>query len=216
MEINVNQTARTLLIGRNSTTRMGTLVLHQGDRCVLSVWLCDETGTVTSPLTVAAMGEDYTRISVAARALNALDGDLLFSATEFTEVGSGSTFHYEAELSLHTTQIDDLFDSATTKTAAALLDIELSNELGDKRLTLVGQWPTTIQRDIYTGDEVAPDDAVPPYPASTAIALKAPADGGYRIHGVNFQLWNPTQGKYQTVFITGAAGAETLAIGDEA
>ncbi len=216
MELNVNQTARTLVVSRDSNSRLGTLTLHQGDRFTISLWLLDETGSAVTPLEVAAMDADYTHISVAARATADLDEDLLFSATAFAEVGEDDELHYEATLNLNTEQIAALFTSDTTKTAAALLDIELSNDAGDKRLTVVGQWPVTIQRDIYIGDEVAPDDADPAYPAADAIALKAPTDGGYRIHNNNFQLWNPTQGKYQTIYITGAAGAETLAIGDEA
>jgi hypothetical protein len=216
MELNVNQTARTLVASRDSNSRLGTLTLHQGDRFTISVWLLDETGSAVAPLEVAAMDAEYTHISVAARATTDLDEDLLFSATAFAQVGEDDELHYEATLNLNTEQIAALFTSDTTKTAAALLDIELSNDVGDKRLTVVGQWPVTIQRDLYAGTEGVPTDGEPAYPAADAIALKAPTDGGYRINGVNLQLWNTTQGKYQTVFLVGAAGAETIAIGDEA
>lgn len=216
MEWFANQTAKELVISKDATTQLGNLVLHQGDISTLKLWLLTETGETLTPFAVAAMDAEYTHISVAARAATDLDEELLFSATLFAEVGEDDELHYEATLSLNTEQIAELFTSDTMKTVAALLDIELSNDAGDKRLTVVGQWPVTIQRDLYAGTEGVPTDGEPAYPAADAIALKAPTDGGYRIHGVNLQLWNTTQGKYQTVFLVGAAGAETIAIGDEA
>lgn len=46
---------------------------------------------------------------------------------------------------------------------------------------------------------------------------EAPANGTYRVvtngSGSFLQLWNPTQSKWHTVWITGAAGAEILNFG---
>lgn len=46
------------------------------------------------------------------------------------------------------------------------------------------------------------------------FAQKTPTNGSYRIKdGQHFQLYNQTQAKWHTLFVTGAAGAEQLSIG---
>jgi hypothetical protein len=46
---------------------------------------------------------------------------------------------------------------------------------------------------------------------------EAPVNGSYRLltngNGTFLQLWNPTQSKWHTVFVSGAAGTETLVLG---
>lgn len=57
---------------------------------------------------------------------------------------------------------------------------------------------------------------VPPPFVLTGLPA-APANGTYRLltnaNGTFLQLWNPTTAAWHTVFISGAAGVTTLAIG---
>ena len=216
MEISANTTASALLISRKASTALGALILHQNDSFTLSLYLCKETGNVAAPITVISLPTGYTRIALGARSAdNLAEAGLLFSATAFTPVGSGQTLHYDALVSLNTAAITAKFpDSDTTKaTLAVLLDIELRNEDASQILTVVSQARATIHRDIYRPDEGIPASGDPAYPLASALMLRAPADAGYRFTADNlFQLWNPTQGIYQTVFLTGAAGAESIVI----
>lgn len=212
----VNTTRNQLVVSTRSLTPLGTLVLKQNDKWTLSLYLTAETGEANAPLTVIPLPAEFTRISVGARSADNLEeADLLFSVTSFTEVGSGQTLHYEAEVNLATASIEAKFpeESTTLRALSALLDIELRNEDGTKRRSVVSQGLVTIHRDIFRGTEGVPLDGDPVYPAPEAIALKAPTDGGYKIDGVNLQLWNATQEIYQTVYLVGTAGAESLVVG---
>ena len=217
MDLFANLTANTLTVSLAALTKLATMVGHQGDRYTLSLWLATETGLATAPLAVAALPAEFDSIALGARSKDNLEeADLLFSVTDWAEVGTGDTLHYEAEINFGTTSIAAKFPEAnvTKRFQDALLDIELLNS-GDPTLrrTIVSQWPVRIDRDINRGTEGVPVDGDPAYPLPGAIALKAPTDGGYRIDGVNLQLWNSTQGIYQTIYLTGASGAEALTIG---
>jgi hypothetical protein len=218
MVFNCNLTRGGLLVSRANTTPLGTAALHQNDRFTLSLYFVEETGSATNQLTVVPIPTQFTRIALAARSADNLVEDfLLFSATDFTQIGTGEDLHYEAYLNLTTGGLEAKFpvDEPTKRALNALLDIELRSEDGTDRLTPVRQWLLTITRDIYRGIEGVPVDGDPVYPLPGSIALKAPTDGGYRINGVNLQLWNATQEIYQTVYLTGGAGAESLVIADE-
>ncbi len=216
MEISVNTTARGLLVSRKASTALGQLVVHQNDRFTLSLYLCAETGDVAAPINVIALPADFTRIALGARSKDNLAEDgLLFSATEFVAVGEGQSLHYEAEININTAALAAKFpDSDLTKAnLPALLDIELRSEDGTKVLTVASQVAILIRRDIYRQAEGVPESGDPAYPLPGALALRAPANGGYRLTDGNLlQLWNPTQGTYQTVFLDGAPGAESIVI----
>lgn len=216
MEINADTAARSLLVSRKSTTPLAAWILKQNDAFVISLYFCKATGVPTAPFDVIAMPDDYTRIALAARPLENLTEDaLLFSATEWELVGSGVTLHYEANLNLNTEALLAKFPDTdhTTRSIEALLDIELRSEDATKRESVVSLQRVLIHRDIYRGDEGVPVDGDPAYPLPEDVMLKAPADGGYRVAGDGtFQIWNPTQGAYQTIGLIGAPGAETLII----
>lgn len=219
MDFNVNLTRREATISRTATTTLQEWRVHQNDKFTLSVWLMAESGDATAPLSVVAMPAEFSKMVVAARSLDdLLEASLLFSAgiaVDFVAVGSGPTLHYEAELNVNTAALAAKFPGSdhTKRALSALLDIELRNADATKILTVVGQLAVKIQRDVYRGTEGVPLDGDPAYPLPADIALREPEDGAYRITPEGLlQLWNVTQGDYQTVSLIGAAGAESLAI----
>ena len=83
--------------------------------------------------------------------------------------------------------------------------------------TLLAQWALTVNNVA-----VDPTTAIVPDGISfaTADALQAdytqittPTNGLYRIKNGATQLWNPTQSKFHTLTISGAAGVETINFG---
>lgn len=172
----LNLTSKQLIQGKTDKTRLQSLGLHQGDRFTLELYLIEETGSESNPLTVVALPAEFSSIAVGGRPKDSLNqADLLFSATGFVAVGVGDELHYEAILNLNTAGIGDLFPDLDPQTARAdvLVDIELKSADALKRLTPIEQWPTNLFRDIYKGDEGVPEDGDPVYPPAANILTNA-------------------------------------------
>jgi hypothetical protein len=218
MDIYVDPAGNQLLTQAAAITRMQFLPGNQLNDTTLRLWNLQRTGSAAGPLQVAAIDaviSAFASIVVICRPLKDLNAtDPLFSAVDFTAVGSDETLHYEATLNLDTTTLAALFTDSTTATVAALLDVVYLSADATVRETQVAQFPVTIYRALYLGTEGVPTSGSPSYPAPSAIALKAPVNGGYFIDSAAlFKLWNPTQAIYQTIWLDGAPGAETLHIG---
>lgn len=123
----------------------------------------------------------------------------------------------------------DDFASENSTTYTALLDAS------DTRLAthLSGKGPTTVNvelvcvldgvRRVAPNVQVTVQPRVISGPESSAggpayltetqtTALLAPPEGVFKIDGQLLKLWNPTRGVYQTISLSGAAGAEQLVI----
>jgi hypothetical protein len=141
---------------------------ERADHYVVAVWfilfacLCDlfDGRVARATHRESLFGAEFDSIAMGARSKDNLEeADLLFSVTDWAEVGTGDTLHYEAEFNLTPESIAAKFpvENVTKRAQEALLDIELINS-GDPTLrrTIVSQWPVRIDRDIYRGTEGVP------------------------------------------------------------
>lgn len=198
-----------LLIRKSGATDPETPSLMQGDvltlrlffREVLSGEFADSTATTiaTGDVITLAAKKDVDQT------------DLLFSASSFT-AGTDTTYgaYYAATLDLTTAELEAALDAAED-TLTVPVDIEVQNAANTRRSTF--RFTVDVVQQVYAG-ETDPAPAEPSYPAPAAIMLKNPTGANYRVSaGGNFQLWNPTQSKWHTIWITGAAGAEQVTLG---
>jgi hypothetical protein len=93
---------------------------------------------------------------------------LLFSATGFTEVGSGDTLCYQAtEFNLNTAALEAYMAGETT--LPVYVDIDILSADATQRRRLVMQANGLVYRAIYRGSEGVPASGSPAYPVPTSI-----------------------------------------------
>lgn len=129
------------------------------------------------------------------------DEELLFNANGFAQGTESGQVYYESTLDLTPEAIATAM--ADKDTIEVVVDVLVQNAANTQRSTF--RFPVTINQPVYAG-EGDPAPGAPSYPLPAAIMLKAPEGGNYRVDGVNLQIWNETQGKYQTVYLTGVDG----------
>lgn len=195
-----------LLAGKASREPAQWPVIVSGDKHVVRVWLLDATvgGGPPAILTLAA-GE----VMILAGKARAAATELLFSATGFAPIDTGAGTCYEAALDLTSNALKEAFgDDAAI---AVLVDVEVENAANTLRRTR--QFQAVVRRGVYT-NEAEPTPAAPAYPAPEALQLRVPTGGLVRFKdGDTLQLKNKTTGKFHTLFVDGADGAEVLGIG---
>ncbi len=232
MDLYLNLTEETVYRDRNGNGGNIQLRLNQGDKLRVRLWLMQAVDgpTLREPIPLPS---PYTLINLSGKAKDDLDAvtplfsvgawsavSVVFNAgleTEYTEV------HYEADLSLNTTQINEKLDPSggtAIDEVEVYWSVELSN--GAAGAAWLGWTPLPrgegkVLRDLYPDSGSAPVDADPPYPAADQIA---PISGGNFQFVLRSGVWqlevkNTTTGAFHKVTIQGASGAEVLVI-DEA
>lgn len=141
---------------------------------------------------------------------SAPSGDLLFSATSFTETGTGDDLHYAADLNLNTT---DLLAAVSGKgSITARCDLQIQNADNSRRVTLQADF--TVRNQAYAG-EGAPEDGDPEYPLPAQIALREPEGGNYQIDGgTNIQFKNLETDAFETIEARIESGISLVVEGD--
>lgn len=199
-----------LLARRSELLPAEAPVLVDGEKVLLRVqWVAPAATLEGAPAVVALEAGDVILFSLKTRAS---DATLLASGTGFLASGVGAELRYEALVNLDTAPMAAAV--AEEPVIAAIGEIRVQNAANTARKSY--QFPVTLRRRVYAG-EGDPVAANPQYPAADAVALRVPANGTYRIKtavdGQYFQLKHAATGLFHSVFLTGAAGAETLAFG---
>lgn len=211
MELFADLEGRQFIRSKAATTPLGTLPL--GERVVepVSLWLLSRPETEGQPLTATALDAAFDNIILCGRDATDLDGDALFTVTDFAVVGAGATLHYQAEANYNTEAIITALTGK--KTLEVLVDLEFQSNDATLNSRPIMHAPARLYRDIFRGTEPTPGSGDPVYPLPEALALKTVA-GKYRIKADGtFQLWNATQSKWHALTLSGAAGEEILSIG---
>lgn len=207
--INLSDATRgPLLKSAASITPGQTPVWNQGDKFKLRLWFLTEAASANEAPTVTALAGGAS-IAIAGRTKTDLeDGGLLFFADEFVAVGTGDDLHYEGDIDLNTEPLA----TAIVDKARLTARVDIQIEQGGDRVT-IPQFDLLILRDIYRGTEGVPTEGDPIYPTPDQVLVRAPANGSYRVvtneDGTFMQFYNPTTGKYHTLFPDGPEGAVT-------
>lgn len=194
-----------LLQGLNGSPLTALISWVQGDCFTLRIHfrlVAAGFGAATTAIAV----DDGDEIVLAAK-VNASDAALVFSASGFEKVVSGSDIYYQASLDLNTVE---LAAALTGASLVVLVDLELQNNDNTRRLTF--RFATTIIAQAYDG-EGDPTPAAPAYPSPAALVTKEPTGANYRFKDGQFQLWNPVTGMFHAPFPNGPEGAVTTAWG---
>lgn len=192
-------------------------VLIEADKFLVRLRFCDLANAFGGVATTVELPEDNV-IVLAGKKVRGT-GASLFKAENFTTVTEGAVTYYQAILNLNTVALAAAFSSSEQQ-ITVWVDVELQAPASDggvdpDRITY--QFPVTVLRQAYAG-EGAPSAGDPVYPAPELLVVKQPANGAYRFvsdggAGIILQLKNGTTDKFHSLFVTGAEGAETLAIG---
>lgn len=206
-----------LLMSLADRTSPSAPVLIEADKFLVRVRFCDLPVSFGGAATTVELPEDNV-IVLAGKKVRGT-GASLFAATDFTKVTAGGQIYYQAVLNLNTVALPAAFANGEQQ-ITVWVDVEVqapASDGGDDPDRITYQFPVTVLRQAYAG-EGAPTSGDPVYPAPELLVVKQPANGGYRFvsdggAGIIFQLKNGTTGKFHSLFVTGAEGAETLAIG---
>lgn len=170
MEIFVDKQGKQLILSADAVERLDSLRLGEIAVGPVKVWLLDRGATVADELTPAALPAGYDDLILAGRAANDYtDGDLLFSVTEFTEVGSGATLHYEGTLDLRGSDLATALAGRATLPCA----IDVTMQSADASLVerLVMRHPATALQAVYHGTEGPTDAGNPSYPVPSRLIV---------------------------------------------
>lgn len=195
----------------------------EDDKFKVRLRFADLAATNGSPATAVRLDPDNV-IILGARAQRGT-GNPLFGVTDFVETvvaAVGETpadYFYDAVLNIDTANMENVFGG--NQTAIVWIDVEVQapdQEGGDDPDKLTWQFQVTITRQAYGGEALPAGPTTITYPAPGLLALRIPPNGNYRMitdgaGGTLFQLLNSTTGKFHTLFLTGAEGAEQLAFG---
>lgn len=215
---NARTPGQVLLSSLTDPSAPSTPALIEADRCLVQLRFCDRPANVGGSATTAELPVDNVIVLGGRKVRGA--GALLFSASNFVKVEDGGDVLYQAVLNLNVGS--EIWNPAFggEEQITVWVDVEVQAPAVDDaeetdRITY--QFPVTIIRQAYAGD-AAPAPAAPIYPAPEALVVRYPANGSYRFAsdggaGIVFQLKNGTTGKYHTLFLHGAEGAEALAWG---
>ena len=190
----------------------------EDDKCLVRVRFCELPASLNATATTETLPVDNV-VRMSGKKTRGT-GARLFEAGEFVKVTSEAEVYYQAVLNLSTAAMNEPTVWGGEQQITVYIDVEISAPAadgGDDPDRFTYQFPVTIVRQSHDEDESVPETD-PVYPAAEMIVLKMPANGAYRFAsdggaGIVFQLKNGTTGKFHTVFIHGAEGAETLAIG---
>lgn len=216
--LNNNRTpGNILLTSLVDRTSPSAPVLIEADKFLVRLRFCDLPTAFGGAATTVELPEDNVIVMAGKKVRGTGPG--LFAATDFTKVSGEGVTYYQAVLNLNTETLPAAFANGEQQ-ITVWVDVELQAPASDggvdpDRITY--QFPVTVLRQAYAG-EGAPTAGDPVYPAPEALVVKLPTNGAYRFvsdggAGIIFQLKNGTTGKFHSLFVTGAEGAETLAIG---
>jgi hypothetical protein len=176
MDLNLHIKRGILLSGRTSLDQLAELKIAQKNKLPVSVWLLDDGPDVSTPVQVIPLPEPYTDIVLSSRPNDDLDeNELLFFLSDFTEVGTGASLHYEGTLNTNTAGVTALFTPGTPLQArtkyGCLLDIDflVNGDPDDGRETVLKQRDYQQYRAIWQGTEGVPTDGNPTYPLPSVI-----------------------------------------------
>jgi hypothetical protein len=143
----------------------GKPVFIDNDHFDLNIYLRESISGVWTAVELAATDE----IVFAAKVKGSLSAaSALFSATSFSEAGTGDDLHYTAALDLNTDELEAALASAAT--ADIVCDCEIQNADNSRRVTL--QFEAVAADDAYDGDEGASTAGDPVYPVPENIVTK--------------------------------------------
>jgi hypothetical protein len=219
-----------LLQGLTSPNTQPSQGLIGGDIFTLILWPRATSGVQGAATTTVQLANPSEMGFTGKLTTNLGATTTLFSVFGFTEqVDGNGNYSYSAILSLDT---DELLGSEDGTVIGALNGKTSINVMGEIENfgALIGgvtqelrlQFPLVIYPPVYNGTEGSPQPGSPSYyntaQSDARYAQNTPAGGSYEIvpdgaGGFLFKLWNPTQAKFQSVYLTGAAGAEQLVIG---
>ncbi len=191
----------------------------EDDKFLLRLRFCDLAEAVGGKATPTALEDD--NVIVLAGKKTRGTGARLFEAANFVKVtGAGGDVYYQTVLKLNTVPMGAAWGTGESQ-MTVYVDVEIqapASDGGDEPDKLTYQFPVTIVRQSYDGDDSVAEEDVPSYPAAELLVMKAPVNGGYRFKsdgagGLIFQLKNGTTGKFHAVFVDGEEGAEALTIG---
>lgn len=192
----------------------------EDDKFLVRLRFCDKAAAVGGQATPIELPADNV-IVLAGKKVRGT-GAALFNAVNFTKVvvADPADVYYQAVLNLNTAALANAYGAGEAQ-ITVYVDVEVqapASEGGDDPDRITYQFPVTIVRQSYDGDEAVVEDGDPVYPAPELLVVKVPANGAYRFvsdgaAGMLFQLKNGTTGKFHTAFVTGAEGAEILTIG---
>jgi hypothetical protein len=210
---------RVLLTSRADLSSPSSPIWIEDDKFLVRVRFCDLPEAIGGTATPVELPGDNVIVLAGKKVRGA--GAALFSATNFTKVTAPSDVYYQAVLNLNTGALEAAYTSGESQ-IQVWIDVEVqapASDGGDDPDRITYQFPVLIVRQSYDGDEATEvEDGDPVYPSPELIVLKQPVNGAYRFvndggAGIVFQLKNGTTGKFHTVFVTGAEGAEVLTIG---
>ena len=205
-----NHKMTTALTSTQALTRLD-LVLR--DTYSVSLAVMTPQANLGAPYVAGEVGAGQS-IRFGAKASGSFAGGFLFSALTWVLTGSGTTARYTADLSLNTAAlIAAMPASGTLDVTGEFVVIGAALENIDST-----QFTVRIALDVIRGSEGALADPDPPYATvdyvDAAIASAIPINGANtRFFNGYFQIWNPTQSLWHTLWATGAAGSETLTLG---
>ena len=173
MELFVDKVGKQFITGKAAPTPLGTVRLGENIIEPVTIWLLDRAETSGEPLTAAALDAAFSGLVLAGRPQADLElPDLLFSVDDFTEVGTGDDLHYEGLLSLNTVAIQTAL--VGLKTLSIFLEVEAIGVAPTRNSRLTPHASAVLLRDIYRGDEGAPEESNPLfYSAAQVDALLA-------------------------------------------
>ena len=179
----------------------------EADKFLARLWFLKPSGNFGSVADVYTLG-DGDGITLSGKAA----GTLLFCSQDWAPVIDAGITHYEALVDLNTVA---LLAAVTTQAIVITAEIEVRNNDNSQRLS--GEFDLQLLPQVYAG-ESNPTPATPLYPAAVDVVTKAPALGGYRFKsdgagGSLFQVKSATSGKFHSLLVSGAPGAEALTIG---
>lgn len=193
-----------LLNGTSGAQRTAAPEWMEGDSFVLRVHFREVGGlAVTTSAVELATGDEL--ILAAKTSISATE--LLFSATSWTKVSASGDIYYQTTLNLNTTEMGTALTGASL---SAVIDLEVQNSDNTSRITF--RFNATVNKAVYDG-ESDPVPGTPDYPSPSAVMVKNPDGGNYRVKDGNLQLWNATQSKFQTVWLVGVDAETQLTFG---
>lgn len=168
IDIDVDNPSNPLLAKGLSTSRQA-FSWTQGDQFPLRIYP-RSLGQLGNPSTSEPVPAGSAIVLGAKKKVSGLiTGDLLFSATGFSEVVDGDDTYYTAELDLNTTELNTEFSDDSVGSITCQVDIEVQTAGNTQRTTF--RFDMTIAKQAYA-NESSPTPAEPSYPSPSSLVVK--------------------------------------------
>ena len=153
--------------------RLDAISTVSHDKFPVRLRFVEEPAASTGAFTQVQLPAGFAIVMAGKAASDLSSEGLLFLADDFTEHADGEDgWYYETVLDTNTTELSTAIAalSGSARVLPAVVDVEV--QAGDNSERITFQFRCNIARQVYSGTEGVPTDAVPPYPSAPELLTR--------------------------------------------